>query len=155
MCACLGYHFLVFNLCALVGTTSSFAHFWKVSAGDVVVSYVRCQLLTRVAFVRNFQHSYLLWAQPRISPPCRSPVFFGSGVSGENLHLVHSVSECICTGSLTTIPKCTGSHFRPTESLRIPMSVLLPTTFGYALLQPTPLSSLNADFLSQLHLASE
>ena len=52
-------------------------------------------------------------------------------------------------------PECTGSHFRSSESLRIPTWPFLTTTFDYALLQPTPLSSLNADFLSQLHLAFE
>ena len=105
----------------------------------------------------NTELSYLLLAQLRISQPHAG--ILGSlplaGVSRENLYLVHSVSECICTGSLTTTPKCTGSHFRPTESLRIPTSALLPTTFDCALLQPTPLARLNADFLSPLHLAFE
>ena len=51
-----------------------------------------------------------------------------------------------------TTPKYTGSHFRPTESPGIPTLALLPTTFDYTLLQPTPLSSLNADLLSQSHV---
>ena len=50
--------------------------------------------------------------------------------------------------------KWTGSHFRSGESIQIPTSVLLPTTLKYALLQPTPSSSLfNSDLLSQLHCA--
>ena len=127
-------------------------------APECTGSYFRCQLITR-SVSRSYETSntaIFRGLQLRISPPCGNLGFFGLWCLRENLYLVHSVSKCICTGSLTWgAPKCTGSHFRSTDNLRIPTWALLPITFDYALLQPTPLSSLNADFLSQLHLAFE
>ena len=122
------------------------------SAGDVkslrqVSATDTCRIHTRLPTQLSF-----VGFNPRSPHHVGILASLASGVSERILYLVHSVSKCICTGSLTWgAPKCTGSHFRSTDSLQIPTWALLPTTFDYALLQPTSLSSLNSDLLSHFH----